>query len=57
MPYHAPKSLTDDQVYAITAHLLHLNDLVDADAVMNRTTLPRVVMPAQAKTVSAWPAP
>lgn len=43
--------------YAITAHLLHLNDVVDADAVMNRTTLPRVVMPAQAKTVSAWPGP
>lgn len=57
MPYHAPKSLTDDEVYAITAHLLHLNDVVDADAVMNRTTLPRVVMPAQAKTVSAWPGP
>lgn len=57
MPYYAPKSLTDDEVYAITAHLLHLNDLVDGDAVMNRITLPRVVMPAQAKTVSAWPEP
>ena len=51
MPYHAPKSLTDDEVYAITAHLLHMNDLVGSDAVMNRTTLPRVVMPALAKTV------
>jgi cytochrome c len=57
MPYHAPKSLTDDEVYAITAHLLHMNDLVGRDAVMNRTTLPRVVMPALAKTVSAWVGP
>jgi cytochrome c len=57
MPYHAPKSLTDDEVYAITAHLLHMNDLVGSDAVMDRTTLPRVVMPALAKTVSAWPGP
>jgi mono/diheme cytochrome c family protein len=57
MPYHAPKSLTDDEVYAITAHLLHMNDVVADGAVMNRTTLPRVVMPAQAKTVSAWREP
>ena len=56
MPYHAPKSLTDDEVYAITAQLLYMNDLVGSDAVLDRTTLPRVVMPAQAKTVSAWPA-
>lgn len=57
MPYLAPKSLTDDEVYAITAHLLHMNDVVRDGAVMNRTTLPRVVMPAQAKTVSAWREP
>jgi cytochrome c len=55
MPYHAPKSLPDDEVYALTAHLLHINDLVDRNAVMSRETLPRVVMPARAKTVSAWP--
>lgn len=57
MPYHAPKSLTDDEVYAVTAHLLHMNEVVPGDAVMNRTTLPSVVMPAQAKTVSAWQGP
>lgn len=57
MPYHAPKSLTDDEVYAITAHLLHINDLVGAEAVMSRFTLPRVVMPAQGKSVFAWREP
>lgn len=56
MPHPAPKSLTDDQVYALTAHLLHLNDLVPSTAVMNREALPRVTMPGLAKTVSAWPA-
>lgn len=55
MPYHAPKSLTDDEVYAITAHVLHLNGLVPSDAVMDRRSLPLVVMPGQARTVSAWP--
>ncbi|MBK7049620.1 MAG: cytochrome c [Rhodoferax sp.] len=55
MPHYAPKSLLDDEVYAITAHLLHLNDLVELDAVMNRETLPKVKMPGLAKTVVAWP--
>ena len=55
MPYHAPKSLTDAEVYAVTAQLLHMNGLVDASAIMNRDTLVRVVMPAQANSVSAWP--
>ncbi len=55
MPHYAPKSLLDDEVYAITAHLLNLNDLVDLDAVMSRETLPKVKMPGLAKTVVAWP--
>lgn len=50
MPHHAPKSLSDDEVYAVTAHVLHLNDLVPSTAVMNRDTLPRVVMPGLGKT-------
>ncbi|MBK9347636.1 MAG: cytochrome c [Burkholderiales bacterium] len=55
MPYHAPKSLQDDEVYAITAHLLHRMGVVQAGAVMNATTLPQVIMPARGHSVSAWP--
>ena len=55
MPRQAPKSLTDDEVYALTAHLLHCNGLVDSAAVMNKETLPQVVMPGLARTVNAWP--
>ena len=36
MPMNAPKSLTDDEVYAITGYVLHLNGLVDAGDVFNR---------------------
>ena len=57
MPRQAPKSLTDDEVYALTAYLLQRNQLVDSDAVMNRDSLPRVVMPGLARTVIAWPPP
>jgi cytochrome c len=55
MPHHAPKSLTDDQVYAVTAYLLYLNHLVSATAVIDSGSLPRVVMPGAARTVLAWP--
>ncbi|HDZ38047.1 MAG TPA: cytochrome c [Marinobacter sp.] len=45
MPFFAPQSLTDDQVYALTAYVLNLNYIVDGDFVANRDTLPKVEMP------------
>lgn len=45
MPMNAPQSLSDDEVYAVTGYLLHLNGLVAADATMNRQTLAAVQMP------------
>lgn len=47
MPPTAPGSLTDDEVYALTAFLLSANEIITDDAVMDRTTLPKVMMPAQ----------
>lgn len=47
MPPTAPGSLTDDEVYALTAFLLHENELIPADAVMDQTTLAAVKMPAR----------
>lgn len=47
MPFNAPGSLTNDEVYALTAYLLAANKLLDEKTVLNATTLPRVVMPAQ----------
>lgn len=46
MPFNSPKSLTPDEVYALTAWLLNENGIVDEDAVMNAETLPQVTMPA-----------
>lgn len=45
MPFNAPQSLSADEVYAITAYLLHLNGIVPAGATLDATTLPRVQMP------------
>lgn len=47
MPQTAPGSLQDNEVYALTAYLLHLNDLIDDDAIMNQENLPAVKMPAR----------
>ena len=45
MPFPHSKSLTADQVYAVTAYVLNLNDIVPADFVANQDTLPKVKMP------------
>jgi S-disulfanyl-L-cysteine oxidoreductase SoxD len=47
MPQSSPGVLTDDQVYAVAAYILHLNDIVPADAVMDAATLAAVQMPAR----------
>jgi S-disulfanyl-L-cysteine oxidoreductase SoxD len=44
-PYDKPGSLTADQVYAVTAYLLHRNGIIGEQEVMDATTLPRVKMP------------
>jgi mono/diheme cytochrome c family protein len=45
MPWFAPRTLTDDEVYALTAYLLVLNNIIDNEHVMNAGTLPAVQMP------------
>jgi len=45
MPFQAPQSLTADQVYAVTAYLLHLNGIVPDGTVLDAATLPNVQMP------------
>ncbi|HEY5775462.1 MAG TPA: c-type cytochrome [Xanthomonadales bacterium] len=45
MPFPQPHSLTDDEVYAITAYVLNLNDLVDDDFVLTADNLASIEMP------------
>jgi S-disulfanyl-L-cysteine oxidoreductase SoxD len=45
MPMDRPLTMTDDEVYAVAAYLLHLNGLVPADAVIDAESLPKVRMP------------
>lgn len=45
MPYDKAKSLTNDELYAVTAYLLRLNGLVGERDVVDARTLPAVRMP------------
>lgn len=45
MPFTAPQSLSPDEVYSVTAYLLHMNGIVDENATMDAKTLPQVKMP------------
>jgi mono/diheme cytochrome c family protein len=47
MPPTAPGSLSDADVYNLTAFLLQANGLIAADAVIDATTLPKIAMPAK----------
>ena len=44
-PFDEPGSLTAEQVYAVTAYLLHLNGIIAEQDVMDAKTLPLVTMP------------
>lgn len=45
MPMDRPQTMSNDEVYAVSAYLLNLNGLVPADAVMDAQNMPRVQMP------------
>ena len=54
MPINAPLSLTDEEVYAVSAYVLYLNGIVAENAVMTASTLPRVRMPNRDGFIDEW---
>ena len=51
MPFDRPGSLTDEEVYALVGALLHFNDLLPADAVVDSAAVVDVRMPARDRFV------
>jgi cytochrome c len=45
MPFHAPQSLSNDQVYAVTAYLLAENGIIEQNAKLDARSLARVENP------------
>ena len=50
MPLNREGTLTADQVYALTAYLLYLNDVIPEEKVLDAQSLPKVEMPNR----NAW---
>ena len=55
MPWGAPKSLTDQEVYSLTAYLLHLNGIISEADDINAQTLPKVQMPNRDDFIRIYP--
>src|SRR5262244_2297074 len=55
MPYTQSHSLADNEVYAVTAYLLHLNGIIAEMSVMDAVTLPKVRMPNRENFILAYP--
>lgn len=47
MPFNAPGSLTNEEVYSLTAFLLYRNDIIDSTLQLDATNLSHIVMPAK----------
>jgi cytochrome c len=57
MPFTAPQSLTADQVYAVSAYILFMNNVVPEDAVLDAKSLPQVKMPNRGGFLTEDPRP
>ena len=55
MPYTQSQSLTNEEIYAVAAYLLHLNGIIGAPDVMNAQTLPQVRMPNRDNFIVVYP--
>lgn len=55
MPWPSPRTLSDDEVYALSAYILAGNKLIDKDAVMDAKSLPQVKMPNRDNFIVKFP--
>jgi S-disulfanyl-L-cysteine oxidoreductase SoxD len=57
MPMPAPHTLSADDVYALTAYILNLNDIVPNEFVADRESVPKVKMPNRGNFLWTDPRP
>jgi mono/diheme cytochrome c family protein len=57
MPLRSPETLTNDEVFAVTAYILSIDGVVPKDAVLDAKSLPQVKMPNRDGFVDYWPPP
>jgi cytochrome c len=55
MPWYTPRTLTNDEAYAITAYILAENKIIGPNDVINAQTLPKVQMPNAKNFIIRFP--
>ncbi len=55
MPIYAPQSLSNDEVYAVTAYILSIDGIIPKDATLDAKSLPQVKMPNKDGFINYWP--
>lgn len=55
MPLNQPQTLTNDEIYAVSAFILSANGIIKTRDVMNAKTLPKVKMPNQGNFFIVYP--
>jgi len=55
MPWTQPRTLNDNDVYALTAYVLFLNKLIGENDAINAETLPKVKMPNKDNFIIRFP--
>jgi mono/diheme cytochrome c family protein len=55
MPFNMPRTLSNDEVYALTAYLLYINKVIGESDVMDAKTLPAVKMPNRDNFIIRFP--
>ena len=55
MPWPRPRTLTNDEVYALTAFILAQNKIIGGNDVMNAQTLPKIRMPNRDGFIPRFP--
>ena len=55
MPYLSPKSLSDEEVYSLTAYMLYINNIISEDMIIDANTLPKIEMPNKGNFIISYP--
>lgn len=55
MPFNTPQTLSNDEVYALTAYILYLNGIIDENEALDASSLAEIEMPNADGFIMAYP--
>lgn len=55
MPYNQEKSLSVNNIYAVSAYVLYMNGIIKENAILNQKSLPEITMPNRDGFVEVMP--